>query len=394
MGKSVNLFYSLAAAALLVACGAPKAVIADVDPSKTARITLTTGTPVAVHDTVWITGYNPELGGWSGRGLAMTRVNDFEWTARVATRDSLMAFKFTLGSWAKEARLTSGMPFRDVSGYRGMDTAFHALTFGPAVRTNDGQVTGVLTERVTPIDPNGRFPQRPMWIWSREALKPGVKYDLLLMSDGQNCFDPAQTSFGVDWAVDEAIAQLEADGAVPPTVVVGLQCSFEPNDQRRKEYGPGEVGDAYAEYLMHTVLPAVKAELAHSGRTYFAGSSMGGILGWRLMHTYPDLLNGIVSFSPAIYVATGGGLVVDGLTPWKAKNYFWPQGKRAYFYNGGLGLDGMLQPGIDEMLGHLRRIGRVEGVDFMWRLDPGANHDEYAWRQHFPEAYRWVAGRK
>jgi pimeloyl-ACP methyl ester carboxylesterase len=134
--------------------------------------------------------------------------------------------------------------------------------------------------------------------------------------------------------------------------------------------------------------------MAHSGRTYFAGSSMGGILGWRLMHTYPDLLNGIVSFSPAIYVATGGGLVVDGLTPWKAKNYFWPQGKRAYFYNGGLGLDGMLQPGIDEMLGHLRRIGRVEGVDFMWRLDPGANHDEYAWRQHFPEAYRWVTSNK
>ncbi len=77
MGKSVNLVYSLAAAALLVACGAPKAVIADVDPSKTARITLTTGTPVGDRDTVWITGYNPELGGWSGRGLSSRRVRDY-----------------------------------------------------------------------------------------------------------------------------------------------------------------------------------------------------------------------------------------------------------------------------------------------------------------------------
>jgi len=117
---------------------------------------------------------------------------------------------------------------------------------------------------------------------------------------------------------------------------------------------------------------------------------MGGILGWRLMHTYPDLLDGIVSFSPAIYIEAGGGLVVDGLTPWKVKNYFWPQGKRAYFYNGGQGLDGALQPGIDQMLEQLNAQGFVRGKDYEWSLDRKVNHDEYAWRLHFPEAYRWV----
>ncbi|MFZ9777236.1 MAG: alpha/beta hydrolase-fold protein [Schleiferiaceae bacterium] len=385
MGKSLLL--TTAAAALVFSCGirrpAPSA------PAST-RIQLTTAEALPDNDTVWITGFSPQLGGWNGRGLPMQRTAPHEWTLNFTPDDSMMAFKFTLGSWSREARLSVGRPFGDMSGYRGMDTAFHALSFGAAQRLNDGQVTGHLVQGLTPPDPKGRFPQRPLWIWSSQPIVPGQKYDLLLMSDGQNCFDPAQTSFGVDWAVDEAISQLEAEGVVPPTVVVGLQCSFEPDNQRRKEYGPGEVGDAYAEYLMRTVLPWAQAQITPSGRTYFAGSSMGGILGWRLMHTYPDLLDGIVSFSPAIYIEAGGGLVVDGLTPWKAKNYFWPRGKRAYFYNGGQGLDGALQPGIDQMLEQLNAQGFVRGKDYEWSLDRKANHDEYAWRLHFPEAYRWV----
>lgn len=386
MGTTPRILVLLTAA-VAASCGIKPSIPA---PSKPTRVTLTTAEALDARDTVWITGYNPELGGWNGRGIAMKRTDSHEWQAEFRTRDSAMAFKFTLGSWAKEARLSVGRPFGDVAGYRGMDTAFHALAFSAPQRTNDGQVTGVLKELLTPPDPKGRFPQRPLWIWSSQPIVQGQKYDLLLMSDGQNCFDPAQTSFGVDWAVDEAIFELEAEGVVPPTVVVGLQCSFEPDNQRRKEYGPGEVGDAYAEYLMHTVLPWAQAHITPSGRTYFAGSSMGGILGWRLMHTYPDLLDGIVSFSPAIYIEAGGGLVVDGLTPWKAKNYFWPQGKRAYFYNGGLGLDAALQPGIDQMLEQLKANGLQLGFDYQWKLDSKANHDEYAWRLHFLEAYRWV----
>jgi enterochelin esterase-like enzyme len=229
-----------------------------------------------------------------------------------------------------------------------------------------------------------------MWVWTSAPISPGQKYDLLLLSDGQNCFDPAKTSFGVDWAVDEALAQLEAAGEIPPTIAIGLQCSLDPDNQRRKEYGPGAVGDAYAEYLTQTLLPWVESQFNLSGRRYFAGSSMGGILGFRLMHGYPDLWDGILSFSPAIYIEAGGGLVVDGLSPWKAKNYFWPQGKRAYFYNGGVGLDAALQPGIDRMLEQLRTQGFILGTDYQWKLDSKANHDEYAWRQHFPDAYRWV----
>ena len=150
-------------AALAASCGIKPAAPA---PAKSTRVTLTTAEALNPADTVWITGYNPELGGWNGRGIPMKRTASHEWQAQFTTRDSAMAFKFTLGSWAKEARLAVGRPFGDVAGYRGMDTAFHALAFSAAQRLNDGQVTGLLTERLTPPDPKGVFPQRPMWVWT------------------------------------------------------------------------------------------------------------------------------------------------------------------------------------------------------------------------------------
>ena len=78
---------------------------------------MTTAEALDPADTVWITGYNPELGGWNGRGIPMKRTASHEWQVQFTTRDSAMAFKFTLGSWAKEARLAVGRPFRDVAGY-------------------------------------------------------------------------------------------------------------------------------------------------------------------------------------------------------------------------------------------------------------------------------------
>ena len=59
-----------------------------------------------------------------------------------------------------------------------------------------------------------------------------------------------------------------------------------------------------------------------------------------------------------------------------------------------MGLDAALQPGIDRMLEQLKANGLKLGTDYQWKLDAKANHDEIAWRQHFPEAYRWVTSNK
>lgn len=65
-----------------------------------------------------------------------------------------------------------------------------------------------------------------------------------------------------------------------------------------------------------------------------------------------------------------------------------------FIYNGGVGLETKLQPGIDRMLGTLTQKGYREGKNFIFVSDPAEKHFESAWAKHFPEAIRWCLGGK
>ena len=360
------------------------------------RLTVLTADTLRSSDTVFITGSTQQLGGWNGRGLALSRdgENPLKWYLEFEAADSAFAYKLTLGDWAHEAKLTEGMAYRDLGGWEGMDTTLHALSFGPAERVNDGQVSGFLNVVDAPVDPAGIIPSRKMWVWTPYDLKNTElrgPVDLLLMSDGQNCIDPATSTFGVDWAVDEAILALMQEGRIRPTIVVALECATEGGNRRRLEYGPGELGEAFSDYLVHTVLAQAleNPSLSEESRVYFAGSSMGGVLAFRLLTEYPGVFDGALAFSPAVYVETGNGLVVDAIGPWKENGRPTPSGY-LYLDNGGVGLEAQLQPGIDLLLQELRQTDYREGA-LKWVRDRKADHSEVAWRQRFPEAFAWLA---
>ena len=50
-----------------------------------------------------------------------------------------------------------------------------------------------------------------------------------------------------------------------------------------------------------------------------------------------------------------------------------------YIDNGGIGLEADLQPGIDDMINVLREKGYTEGKNFVYFIDPDAEHNEAAW---------------
>ena len=360
------------------------------------HIAVETTEPLLEGDTMFITGNIPELGSWNGRGFPMTRVQPNRWEAHFSPKDSAFAYKLTLGDWSREAELVEGLAYRDLGGWHGLDTLLHAKTFGPAQRHNDGQVSGYLHVVDAPVDPAGIIPSRKMWLWTPYDLKNtelAGPMDLLLMSDGQNCIDPATSTFGVDWAVDEAILSLMEAGRIRPTMVVALACATEGGNRRRLEYGPGELGEAFTDYLVHTVLAQALEDpnLTEESHIYFAGSSMGGVLAFRLLTEYPGVFDGALSFSPAVYVETSTGLAVDAISPWKAKGRPAPSGT-LYMDNGGIGLDAQLQPGIDLLMAELRSMGFMDQKNtFKWVLDKKADHSEVAWRQRFPEAFAWLS---
>ncbi len=119
--------------------------------------------------------------------------------------------------------------------------------------------------------------------------------------------------------MDEAILALMQEGRIRPTIVVALKRHRRSN-RRRLEYGPGELGEAFTDYLVHTVLAQAleNPSLSRESHVYFAGSSMGGgVLAFRLLTEYPGVFDGALPFRPPSMWETGNGLVVDAIGPWK-----------------------------------------------------------------------------
>ncbi len=109
--------------------------------------------------------------------------------------------------------------------------------FGSAARRGD--VVGDL--RVLAFESRTFGGSRTLRVW----LPPGydeprhaaTRYATLYLTDGQNLFDPSTNAFGPrEWHVDESMSALIASGAIPPTIVVGIDSPA--GEGRTREYSP------------------------------------------------------------------------------------------------------------------------------------------------------------
>jgi pimeloyl-ACP methyl ester carboxylesterase len=214
----------------------------------------------------------------------------------VAPRGTSFEYKFTLGSWDREA---VGPGERAFPNNRllidGNVTASHTVTgFKKEQRAYlaDWQGSGVLGRLVYWLDVTSAFlgPARHVVVW----LPPGydstasTRYPVLYMHDAQNLFDPRIAFTGVDWGVDEAVVRLSRAGTIPPVIVVGVWNSAE----RGTEYSPWHRAGSYARFLIEELMPRVNQEfrtLKGRGNTAVMGSSMGGLLSFYLVTRHPDV---------------------------------------------------------------------------------------------------------
>lgn len=355
------------------------------------HITVKLDTPLPKGQTVHITGNVEALGSWNGEGQAFVQTDDYTWEWAGVMPDSSITYKITLGDWAQEAWIRGERISRDFAAYHGIDTTIHVEGFGQAKKANLGQVTGHLQVLASPAsartDEGLQIPSRRMWWWRRSAERPVGKVDLLLMTDGQNAFDPTTSSMGADWAVDEALDSLISGGYIPETVALGIECADD-GRRRQAEYGHGPIGKVTMAYFCDQILPGLRDSL-DIDRVFFAGSSMGGNMAFMLMAWHPESLDGAIGMSPAVYVKTDSGLEVDALRAWHDAGNPWPEAKPFYYDNGGVGLEAQLQPGIDQLKRTLNRV--ADSTYLNWVRDPFAIHNELAWRERFPAAYVWMS---
>jgi predicted alpha/beta superfamily hydrolase len=199
-------------------------------------------------------------------------------------------------------------------------------------------------------------------------------YPVLYMHDGQNLFDPT-TSFAGEWGVDSAMARAPRKGR--RAIVVGI-----PNMgiDRTREYSPfvdpkngGGLGDAYIDFLLHTVKPMIDAQyrtLPGVATTGIAGSSLGGLISLYAFFRSPQSWGFCGVLSPALWFAGGA---------------IFPYVREAPYVAGRIYLDVGTREGVGtlhnarEMRDILQDKGYTRGKELCWVEDNGGMHNEAAW---------------
>jgi enterochelin esterase-like enzyme len=210
------------------------------------------------------------------------------------------------------------------------------------------------------------------------------RYPALFMHDGQNVFDDPACCFGFGgWQINDTLDAEIGEGRVAPVVVVGFDHG---GPQRLAEYG-GELSDEFIELQVGTVQPAAAARWRiDPGRVYTAGSSLGGLVSFRLALAHPEVYAGAASLSGSFFVTGEDGLLVRQLV---AEAGVLPLA--LYLDHGGTAAGGGDNYGVNREL-----LEALDGAGWPHEQSPecasgpgrvcyfhadGASHDEVAWRE-------------
>ena len=142
---------------------------------------------------------------------------------------------------------------------------------------------------------------RRLTIYVPDAAPPSsAAMRLLVLHDGQNLFDPERSYVhGHTWGVAETADALIEAGAMPPTVIAGIDHAGE---RRVREFGHGAGG--YARFVTREVLPYLRSHFAVSrarADTALGGSSMGGLVTLQIAAHHPDVFGSLYVFSPSVW---------------------------------------------------------------------------------------------
>ncbi|MBK7434715.1 MAG: hypothetical protein IPI66_13020 [Chitinophagaceae bacterium] len=296
-------------------------------------------------------------------------------------------YKFTRGSWLAVECSPAGQDIPNRSLLVSSDTTFSVTI---AAWKDDLPGTGkgsTASPNVHLLDSAFFMPQLnrsgPIWIYLPEEYANGRKhYPVIYMQDGQNLFDERGSAFG-EWGVDECLDSLIKRNR-PPCIIVGIgngpRRVNEYNPFPTEQFGPGE-GDAYLDFLVHTLKPFVDQHyrtLTNRENTGVAGSSLGGLIAYYALLRYPGVFGKGGIFSPSIWIAPQIRALTDSLAS--------GMNSKVFCYIGEKEGEANQQKGKEL----IEALGDRSGMMIYWVTDPLSKHNEKAWRKWFPEFYQWI----
>jgi predicted alpha/beta superfamily hydrolase len=345
-------------------------------------IVITTNLPA--NSNIYISGNIQQLGNWNADIVKLNKKDKNTWEKSFYfNAGEILQFKITRGSWANE-RLDDDLKIPSNTRLKVTNDTTITYTvkkWSDQVErriTAHGQITGKV-EYIHELKGDGILP-RDIIVWLPPGYEKNKKerYPVLYMHDGQNIIDPATSSFGYDWQVDEVADSLINAGKINKVIIVGIYCTAD----RSLDYG-GSKSNAYINFIVNKVKPLIDKNYKSKPdkkNTAIAGSSLGGIISFMILWKYPDVFSKAACLSPAFHIGEYN-CISD------VRNYKGKKNVKIYIDNGSLGLEEKLQPGVDEMLSLLGGKGYVRGKDLEYFKAANAEHNERAWAKR---NWRWL----
>ena len=353
-------------------------------------VVVQTAISLGVGEQVFLTGSVEELGRWNVAAVPLTRMDDNRWEAIVTFHtDSPVEFKVTRGSWETEEVSANGslLPNHVLTPVDGGRVEIKVAAWKDARGEKlASRITG--DYRYLP-QVKSKFLDLPrdviVWFPPGYESHPTKRYPVLYMHDGRQVFDPATSTWGKDWQVDEIAQDMILNGEIEPFIVVAADCT----DARRDEYSPDKKGADYLRFLVEELKPMVDGTWrTDPGRSAIAGASMGGLISFYAAWQRPDVYFGAACLSPA-FVERYGNPCFRMVEEAKGK---WPDLKLFLSCGGAAGLETELLDGTLKMANLLRTSGYPE-KNLTVRIESWAEHNEEAWSRMTPHWLRFLFAR-
>lgn len=218
---------------------------------------------------------------------------------------------------------------------------------------------------------------------------PGRRYPVLYLQDGQNVFDQ-YTSFAGEWAVDETLNELHAQGRdLGGCIVVAVDNG---GPRRLDEYAPwpnprsrrGGEGEQYVQFLAETLKPYVDKHYRtqpEAASTGIMGSSMGALISLYAALRYPAVFGRVGVFSPAFWFAGQSLLAFVAQHP--------PRADARFYFLAGTREGLTMLPLMAAVRDALHEAG-LPPAQLSYHALPDGQHAEWFWRREFAAAYAWL----
>jgi predicted alpha/beta superfamily hydrolase len=223
------------------------------------------------------------------------------------------------------------------------------------------------------------------------------RYPVMYLQDGQNLFDAATSAFGHEWQVDETMERLWAEHKVEPMIIVGIDNAQEKRADeylpyRDEKFAPQVTNPRavdYGTFLIDEVMPyIVKHYRVKTGaeNTGLGGSSYGGLVSLYTVMHHPGAFGHLLIESMPLHIQDGH-LIRDAQNTKE-----WPQ--KIFL---GIGTKETNSPAMaEEHVNWTRKLDDVlkaQGLTdqrLKFVIAPGAEHNEQAWADRFPQAMEFL----